>query len=56
MNGNTVKKLEYFSPPPGEEWRLGLLQELLQVREDKAVVPGVSSEEVMDMIDEICCN
>ena len=56
LNGNTVKNLEYFSPPPGEEWRLGLLQELLQVREDKAVVPGVSSEEVMDMIDEICCN
>ena len=51
-----VKNMEYFCPPPGEEWRLGLLQELLKVRDGAATVPGISPDEVEAIMDEICCN
>ena len=51
-----ARNMEYFSPLPGEEWRLALLEELLLVRDGKADVPGVCHDEVKAMIDDICCN
>ena len=56
LSRQDVKKMEYFPPPPGEEWRLGLLQELIKVRDGRAVIPGISKGEVEAIIDEICCN
>ena len=51
-----ARNLRYFPPPPGEMWRLPLLDELLEVRNGRIEVPGVGQEEIKDMIEDICCN
>ena len=51
-----VSKVRYFPPPPGEMWRLPFLEELLEVMNGRAEVPGLRQEEIRDMIEEICCN
>ena len=56
LSKHDVKNMRYFPPPPGDEWRLGLLQELIKVRDGSAVIPGISMDEVGAIIDEICCN
>ena len=50
-----VKKVMKFSPvPEAETWRLGLLNNLLDIRCSKAVLPGFTSTEVEDMIRYVC--
>ena len=56
LTKQVVKNMEYFPPPPGDEWKIGFLQELIKVRDGLAVVPGISQDEVRAIIDEICCN
>ena len=56
LSHQTARNMQYYPPLPGDEWKLGLLQELLEVRDGKAVVPGVSQDEIGAMIEEICCN
>ena len=56
LNRVTVRNVRYFPPIPGDEWKVKLLKELLDIRDGRAVVPGVSYNEIKAMIDEICCN
>ena len=56
LSHQAARNMKYYPPLPGDEWKLGLLQELLEVRDGKAVVPGVSQDEIVAMIEEICCN
>ena len=56
LNISAIKNLSYFQPPPGEQWRIPLVRELIDIRDEEIVVPGVSSEDVHQMIDEVCCN
>ena len=56
LTKQVVKNMEYFPPPPGDEWKIGFLQELIKVRDGSAEVPGISQDEVRAIIDEICCN
>ena len=51
-----ARNIRYFPPPPGEMWRLPLLEELLEARNGMVEVPGVGHEETIDMIEDICCN
>ena len=51
-----AKDIRYFPPPSEELWRIQLLKELLEVRKGSAEVPGVSCEDIEDIIDEICTN
>ena len=49
-----VRKLCYFQPPSGEEWRIPLLLELLDAREGRSVIPGVDAAELDFMIGQVC--
>ena len=53
---SAIKNLSYFQPPPGEKWRIPLVRELLDIRDEEIVVPGFSIEDVQQMLDEVCCN
>ena len=51
-----AKNIKYYPPPPGEQWRVPLLLELIDVRMGTLQVPGISPEDVEAIINEICCN
>ena len=50
-----VKKVMKFSQvPEAESWRLGLLNNLLDIRCSRAVLPGFTSTEVEELIKYVC--
>ena len=51
---NDLEQLKYFPVPNSETWRIPVLKELLQSRLDYEAIPGFSSQEITDMIHEIC--
>ena len=56
LNLTCVRNMRYFPPPPGEEWRIPLVKELLDIKDEKLEVPGISTEDIDLIIEEICCN
>ena len=55
LNAQLVKKnLLYFMVPDGEQWRIPLIQELLQLRQGHLVVDNLDSKEIGDIIDHLC--
>ena len=52
LSASAVKKsMEYFAVPNGEQWRVPVLNELL---DPELEVPGFLSEEIKEMIDHMC--
>ena len=52
LSASAVKRaMEYFAVPVGEEWRIPVLQELL---DPEVEVPGFLSVELKEMIDYVC--
>ena len=51
-----TRKLCYFPPPSGEEWRIPLLLELLDAREGRSVIPGVDEAGIDFIICQVCTN
>ena len=57
-----MKKLYIYGIPDGQEWKIGLLSSLLEIRDEKWVVlfdnegEGLIDDEVKQMIDGICEN
>ena len=41
--------IKYHDPPEGEVWRLGVLDELLEVQYGDLIVPGFDTEELAMM-------
>ena len=37
-----VQEIRYFPPLPGDEWKVILLRELLDIRDGRAAVPGIA--------------
>ena len=56
LNLACVRNMCYFPPPPGEEWRIPLVKELLDIKDEQLEVPGISTEDIDQIIEEICCN
>ena len=56
LNLACVRSMCCFSPPPGEEWRIPLVKELLDIKDEKLEVPGISTEDIDQIIEDICCN
>ena len=48
------KNVRYLSVPACEAWRPGLLKDLMEIRRDRAALPGFSAAEVDDMIQFVC--
>ena len=52
LSASAVKRsMEYFAVPVGEQWRIPVLQELL---DPEVEVPGFLSVELKEMIDNVC--
>ena len=57
-----MKKLYIYDIPDGQEWKIGLLSSLLEIRDEKWVVlfdnegEGLIDDEVKQMIDGVCEN
>ena len=56
LNLSCTTSLRYFPSPLGEEWRIQLVKELLDDKNEKLEVPGITLENVDQIIEEICCN
>ena len=55
LNSHLVKKnCKYFDVPEQEQWRLPVLSELLQVKQQKIRLGDFSIQEVEAMIDYLC--
>ena len=54
LNSKHAKEIKYVTPPPGEIWRVSFLKELTDIRKGRAHVAGVSHDEIVDLIDDIC--
>ena len=54
LNCDSIDKLVYTDVPNEEIWRINFLQELISTRQGELVVPGFTSEEISDIIDNIC--
>ena len=53
---NTVRTMSYFTPPIGEEWRIPLVTELIDVRDGKFSIQDIDPDEINFMLNEICTN
>ena len=56
LDSKHAKRIEYFSPPPGQTWRIPLLKELLEIQKGNMHVPGLSCDDIKEIIDDICIN
>ena len=48
--------IRYKDIPENEEWRIGLLNELIEIRQGKYQVEGFSVAETQDILIDICIN
>ena len=49
-----VSKIPYHALPPKEEWRVGLIDELLDIRDDLSTIHNWSMDEVLFTLDDLC--
>ena len=54
LTPNDAKNIVYHEVPLEEEWRIGVLQELLEVRQNEATLDNFSYKDINDMIELIC--
>ena len=56
LTSSKVKEnVVYQSTPAEEQWRIGVVKELLQLRSNVLTLHGFTSEEVTEILDHICC-
>ena len=49
-----IDTMEYHNIKQSEAWRIGLLKEIVAIKEDEAEVPGMTDEEITDIMNYIC--
>ena len=54
LQTNDIKRLTYVEVPKNENWRVPLLKELLEIRQDPDMLEGFSSEEIDLLIHYTC--
>ena len=55
LSANLVKSsLQYFPVPDDQQWRVPLLLELLDAHSDKMTIENLTSNQISDIIDNIC--
>ena len=54
INNDIIDKMEYSRTPEREKWRIGLIQELLNVRHGTMDIPGFSQENITEILDHVC--
>ena len=54
LNSSDLITLKYFPVPIEEEWRIGLIQELIDTRLSHTDISGFTSEEISDLLNIAC--
>ena len=54
MNSSNISDLVYSEVPKTEKWRIGLVNELMNIRHGTIEVPGFSSDDISDILDYVC--
>ena len=54
LNPADSQSIKYCNVPSGEEWRIGLLKELINVRTGNLQVNGFTEAEINSIIGDIC--
>ena len=54
IDDNDIKMLEYSPVPANEEWRVNLIKDLLEARNDSDLIPGFTYKELTDMLEFAC--
>ena len=49
-------EMQYCNVPQAENWRIPLLMELLDIRDEKSNLEGFSKQEVYDMLNFVCAS
>ena len=49
-----IDSMEYYKIPENESWRVNLLTELIETKENNYEVPGISRDELDDILRYIC--
>ena len=48
------RKINFRTIPPGEEWRVNLVKELIDVKHDASTIENLNAEEVEEILEYIC--
>ena len=56
LNSTKIDKQTYSKIPESEVWRVGLVEELLMARQGRMDIPGLSANEITDILEVICVN
>ena len=51
---NCCDDLLFHRVPPGEEWRINLIRELIDVKYDECKIENLDAEEIDDIIEFVC--
>ena len=54
IDDNDIQNLTYSPVPLNEEWRVNLIKDLLEARNDPDILPGFSNVEISDMLEFAC--
>ena len=54
LNCSTVDHLVYSEIPNAQIWRINFIHELLAIRQGEIEVPGFTSNDISDMLDNVC--
>ena len=54
LEASDISSLQYFSLPQEEEWRIGMINELIDIRLNRVELPGFSKEEINDLLKIAC--
>ena len=49
-----LSSFEYHPVEPGDQWKIGLVRELLEIREENFVVENLRTDEVEDILEYLC--
>ena len=54
IKNSDIDDLKYAEIPDKEKWRISLIHELLDIRHGKMEVPGMTQQDITDILDDIC--
>ena len=54
IKNSDIDEIKYAEIPENEKWRISLIHELLDIRHGKLEAPGMTQQNITDILDDIC--
>ena len=54
LKPGVCSKINFKTIPPGEEWRVNLVKELIDVKHDASTIENLSAEELEKILELVC--